>query len=327
MQLTEIKTQAKWDEWMKSAPHTPFTQAWDWGVFQMAQGYKVLRLAVGEADTRPVMLVQIALVPIRFGYVFALSPYGPVVLDESTVNEATKIVVDFLQQSSNAAVGKKILFWRAEPTVKLPGEWKKVQDRQPSHTLLLDLSKTEEELLAAMHSKTRYNIKLSERKGVTVRFGRTGKEMDAFIQCIKETYARHDIKSFPESYYRTQLATIPWEQIGLAEHEGKVVAANLLTNYGDTFTYVHGGSLAAHKELMAPQLLQWRCIQEAKKVGATWYDFYGIAPEGAVNHPWAGITRFKLGFGGQTAQRPGTFELPFKSIPYTLFTSLKRLRF
>lgn len=326
MQVTEIKTQTKWDSVMKSVPHTPFTQAWDWGVFQMTQGYKVLRLAVGETDSQPVMLAQVALVPLKFGYSFALSPYGPVILDQNSLGEATHMIIEFLQQSS-VTTGTKILFWRAEPTAKLPGDWKKVQDRQPSHTLLLDLSKTEQELLANMHSKTRYNIRLAERKGVTIRFGRSSKEMDGFIFCIKETYARHDIKSFPESYYRTQLTTIPWEQIALAEYEGTVIAANLLTNYGDTFTYVHGGSLAAHKELMAPQLLQWRCIQEAKKVGAKWYDFYGIAPEGAVNHPWAGITRFKLGFGGQTEVRPGTFELPFKSIPYTLFTSLKRLRF
>lgn len=308
---------------MTSVPHTPFTQAWDWGVFQMAQGYKVLRLSVGKPEAPPVMLVQIGLVPLKFGYTFALSPYGPLITDQTSIDLATKTLIDFLRQKSQG----NILFWRAEPSHRLPGEWKKVSDRQPARTLLLDLSKTEEELLAEMHSKTRYNIKLAERKGVTVRFGRTSKEMDAFIQCIKETYARHEIKSFPESYYRTQLATLPWEQIALAEQSGTVVAANLLTNYGDTVTYVHGGSLSAHKELMAPHLLQWRCIQEAKKLKAKWYDFYGIAPEHTPNHPWAGITRFKLGFGGQTKDRPGTFELPFKSIPYTLFNSLKRLRF
>ncbi|MEK7539810.1 MAG: peptidoglycan bridge formation glycyltransferase FemA/FemB family protein [Patescibacteria group bacterium] len=323
MQVTEIKTQAKWDEWMQSIPHTPFTQAWDWGVFQMSQGYQVLRLAVGQPEARPVMLVQLALVPLKFGYTFALSPLGPQVTDPTGIDLATKTLVNFLQQKSFG----KIVFWRAEPSLRLPGAWKKVADRQPSRTLLLDLTKTEEDLLAGMHSKTRYNIKLAERKGMTVRFGRSSKEMDAFIHCIKETYARHEIKSFPESYYRTQLATIPWEQVGLAEYEGKVVATNLLSHFGDTFTYVHGGSLSAHKELMAPQLLQWRSIQEAKKLGAKWYDFYGIAPEGAVNHPWAGISRFKLGFGGVAVERPGTFELPFKSIPYTLFTSLKRLRF
>lgn len=327
MIVSDIKTQATWDDWVKAVPHTPFTQAWDWGVFYLSQGYKVWHLAVREGDQanpgRPLLLTQVARVPLKFGFTYLLSAYGPIVLESQQAEAATQALVQFVKQLSRQ---NKSIFWRVEPSHPLAVEWRKVANRQPARTQLLDLHQSEEDLLKAMHPKTRYNIKLAERKGVKVRFGKDVPAMDGLIECIKQTYARHEIKSFPESYYRTQVASVPWEELAVAEFEGQVIAANLITTFGDTLTYVHGGSLAAHKDLMAPHLLQWQTILEAKQRGCRWYDFFGIAPEHTPTHPWAGITRFKLGFGGQAWERPGTFELPLHRLAYTLFTGIKRLR-
>lgn len=327
MIVSEVKTQATWDDWIKTVPHTPFTQAWDWGVFYLSQGYKVWHLVVRAGDQthpgEPLILTQVARVPLRFGFTYLLSAYGPIILDTQQATAATQALEQFIRQ---LAQQNKSIFWRAEPSEPPSEHWHKVADRQPSRTWILDLSQSEEELLKHLHPKTRYNIKLAERKGVTVRFGKNAAAMDGFINCIQQTYERHDIKSFPESYYRTQLATVPWEQLAVAEFGGHVIAANLLTTFGDTLTYVHGGSLTAHKELMAPHLLQWQTILEARKRGCRWYDFFGIAPDNAPDHPWAGITRFKRGFGGEALERPGTFELPLKGLGYTLFVGAKRFR-
>lgn len=317
-----ITAQPLWDELLKTIDHTPFTQSWDWGVFQTAQGHTVWRLAVQEGE-KTMLLMQFSKVALKFGFFYANSACGPVVVDAHKLEESTATLIKFLKQLSKT---EKFLFWRLEPSQAIPGQWKKVLDRQPARTRLIDLNLTETALLTQMHPKTRYNIKLAERKGVSVRFGRSAPEMDAFIRCIKETYDRHAIKSFPESYYRTQLETVTWEYVAVAEWQGQVVAANLLTTFGDTTTYLHGGSLSRHKELMAPHLLQWECLREARRRNSQWYDFYGIAPENTPDHPWAGITRFKAGFGGVTADRPGTFELPFSNGLYTLFNMAKRLR-
>lgn len=326
MQVIEVKNQATWDQWLCTIDHTPFPQTWDWGVFQMSQGYKVWRLAVvkDQSPNSPLVLVQVAKVPIRFGFSFLVSPYGPVVLDPAESVEAVDTLLKYLNQLPSA---QRSIFWRAEPSQVLLGEWSKVKDREPSHTWILDLSLPADELLAQMHPKTRYNISLAERKGVQVRFGRDVAAVDGFIQCIHQTYGRKGIKSFPEQYLRTQLATIPWEEVTVAELNGKIIASNIIAHFGDTTTYLHGGSLHEYKEVMAPHALQWQSILQAQRLGKRWYDFYGIAPQNVPNHPWKGITRFKLGFGGQSLQRPGTFELPFTPRAYTLLNSLKRLRF
>lgn len=326
MTIGIIKTQATWDAAVKSLPHAPFTQSWDWGVFHMSQGRTVWRVAVQEkkqdVDTI-IALAQVAKIDLPLGYVYLQCSFGPHVIDTALQQEALLLLQQFLRQLSRT---ERLLFMRAEPNVMPGPTWKKVRDRQPTHTLVVDLKKSEEELLAAMHPKTRYNISLAERKGVTVRFGREDTDMDAFISCIRATYDRKNINAFPESYYRTQVSTIPWEYVAIAEFEGKPIVANLITHFGDTTTYVHGGSLTEFKALMAPHLLQWRCMQEAKQRGSAYYDFYGIAPDNMPDHPWAGITRFKTGFGGTQLTRPGTFELPLHPFLYTLVHTIQRFR-
>ena len=111
----------------------------------------------------------------------------------------------------------------------------------------------------------------------------------------------------------------------LAEFEGNVIAANLVIAYGDMTTYLHGASSNRSRNVMAPHLLQWRQIQDAKKRQHGWYDFWGVAPpHSGDNHPWAGITRFKKGFGDNNVRYLGTLDIPLKKWWYRMYTTVRR---
>jgi lipid II:glycine glycyltransferase (peptidoglycan interpeptide bridge formation enzyme) len=102
----------------------------------------------------------------------------------------------------------------------------------------------------------------------------------------------------------------------VAEGDGQPLAAMLLIRYGDTATYSHGASSDNARNLMAPHLLQWKAIEEAKADGFKLYDFRGIALSDDPTHPWAGITRFKAGFGGRVVRYAGTYDLPLRKSLY-----------
>ena len=108
--------------------------------------------------------------------------------------------------------------------------------------------------------------------------------------------------------------------------DGRVLAANLMIWFGDTVSYLHGASSNVRREVMAPHLLHWKLINEAKSLSFKHYDFWGVAPEGTVNHPWAGVSRFKRGFGGRYVAYPGTFDLPLDRFWYRVYRLLQTIR-
>jgi len=232
------------------------------------------------------------------------------------------------EQIQELATSHQSLFIRAEPATKLSDPWRKAgHDVQPAHTLVLDLTKTQEELLAAMHQKSRYNIRLAERKGVKIRFSREQADVEHFLRLAKEVASRVPFRYHEPDYYRTFMRVLNHHgaELAIAEYEGKVLAVHILMSFGDTVTYVHGASSIDHRSVMAPHLLQWESIKRAQGGSATKYDFYGIAPAMAgADHPWAGITRFKLGFSGTQVTYPGAYDL-VRNLPwYWLYTVAHR---
>jgi lipid II:glycine glycyltransferase (peptidoglycan interpeptide bridge formation enzyme) len=119
---------------------------------------------------------------------------------------------------------------------------------------------------------------------------------------------------------------LPEVELWVAESlNNDIIAANLMVFYGDTATYLHGASNYAFRALMAPNLLQWNLIQEAKKRGFKYYDFHGIAPNENPKHPWAGVTRFKKGFGGEIANYPGTYDFIYETGWYKIYKLFRKI--
>jgi lipid II:glycine glycyltransferase (peptidoglycan interpeptide bridge formation enzyme) len=184
---------------------------------------------------------------------------------------------------------------------------------QPRQTVVLDLQKYEEELLAGMHEKTRYNIRLAERKGVGIRNQESGiREFEIFWRMLRDTAARDGFHTHERMYYEKLLDTRSHNfsnEIFFTEYRGETIAAALINFYrpdsGEPVaTYLHGASSREYKEAMAPQLLHWRVIQEAKRRGLRYYDSWGIDEK-----RWPGLTRFKKGFGGDVLDYPPSVDL------------------
>lgn len=203
------------------------------------------------------------------------------------------------------------------------------QTNFPGTTLLLDLAKSEAELLAEMKPKGRYNIRVAEKRGVTVRESTDPAEADIFADLLAKTTARDGFTGHGREYYRAFLAALaPAGRASLfvAELAGRPIAASIVTWAGPRATYYYGASDHEHRAAMAPYLVQWTAILAARSRGFQEYDFLGIAPAEAKNHPLAGVTDFKLKFGGRILNYPASSELVLNPAKYWPVVWLKRLR-
>ncbi len=199
--------------------------------------------------------------------------------------------------------------------------------KSPQATRILDISKPETEILAQMKSKTRYNIRLAEKKGVVVKIL---DNEDILYDLLSKTanrdkgYAPHE-----KQYYTKMIKDLGRDDVAhifVAEYKGEFLAAILVSFYGEVATYLHGGFNDSYRNLMAPYLCQWAAIKYAKSKGCKYYDFWGVAVGDDPRDPWAGITRFKEGFGGEKVVSPGAYDLVLNPFWYNSFTILAKLR-
>jgi len=344
-----------------------FLQSWQWGEILEKEGEEILRIGVhqkinqetqnakmtnGKDETEifgkdSQVLAAITLVKKKlFGtYCYWYAPRGPIInyqllnaqenISGSTVkNTLEKNTQDLLKFlfSEIKKINPQALFLRIEPQININNfKIKKTLDGQPAQTLILDLSLGEDQLLRTMHQKTRYNLRLAEKKGVKISEGSLT-DLPEFWRLLNVTGERdnfrlHSLKHY-ENLISGQAETNSLDKNGfiklfLASYEGVNIAGGLFSFYGDKVTYMHGASDNKFRNLMAPYLLQWTLIKKALAENYKYYDFYGIDEE-----KWPGVTRFKLGFGGRRVNYAGTYDLIFKSFTYfayNLFRKLKRL--
>jgi hypothetical protein len=200
--------------------------------------------------------------------------------------------------------------------------WKAPRDLLPPDTVLLDVTRSEDELLARMHHKTRYNIRLAQRRGVVVHEG-TLADLPAWYELYVETMQRHHLRPLPLAHFKTMLeeraegsASPVVTKMLLARHEGTLLAGMLLALAPTRATYLYGGSTRAHRDLMASYAMQWAAIRQAKAHGCIDYDMFGAAPGNGHAHPLSGVHRFKIGFGGRLVHREGCWDFPYDEKTY-----------
>jgi len=218
-------------------------------------------------------------------------------------------------------------------------------DIQPPDTTLIDLTKSEDELLSAMRSKWRYNIRLAQKKGVVVRAyrARTDKAdvrsldfdaarvLDIFYELYKTTASRDGIAIHAKKYYEDLFALsaahkdAPLITVYIASHEGENLASIITLFSKSEAVYLYGASSNAKRNLMPAYLLQWTAICDAKSYGSAVYDFYGMPPSDDKDHPMYGLYLFKTGFGGRIVHRPGSLDFPLSPLyaPYALAESAR----
>ena len=317
MQFSLVDNKDEYNKLVGGVRPNQFLQSWEWGEFQFQVGRKVWRFKI-EREGELMMAGQAIGHTLPFGLSYIYLPRGPLVTTagKNHIKECTDILISEIKKLS-----QKLVFMRLESTeIDFKGlGWQKSKEIQPCHSLILSLDKNEDDLLGEMHQKTRYNIKVATKHEVKIRQMEEG-EFDKFWELVQETTARDKFRSHEKNYYKKMLdALSDMAQVWVAEYNGTIVAANLMIFWGDQAIYLHGASSREHRNVMAPYLLHWEMIKKSKNQGKEHYDFWGIAPPDMPNHPWAGITRFKKGFGGTEVSYSGTFDLSQNKIWYLLY--------
>ncbi len=326
MRVEEIKDRAAWEAFVSAQPHASFPQSWAWGNLQSSLGHEARRFFVIEGE-RVVAACQTIYFARRFsGYWFA--PRGPI-FTETDPKRARKILTVLSETFYEKLPRRSVLFYRFEPILQardargaFPLRFCRQLARNPVVTVISDLQKMEEESLALMHEKTRYNIRVAAKHGVTARIG-TQKDFAAFLLLMQETAARDSFLPHDEAYLRAtyeSLAPSGMARLRVAEHEGKILASSMEIAYGDMVTYLHGASSSEKRNVKAPYALHWEAMRAARAEGFRFYDWWGCNPD-RVSHfsykpSWEGITRFKLGWGGRRMEWAGTWDLPLNRVLY-----------
>ncbi|MBI5421914.1 peptidoglycan bridge formation glycyltransferase FemA/FemB family protein [Candidatus Peregrinibacteria bacterium] len=300
--------------WQKN-PHRNLWQHPLWEGFQQALGRKTWVLKTEHSSALVVRH------PLPLGLSWLEIPRGPLF-------ERGKLLDKLLGEVVALAKKEKAIFIRMSPLEELKVKNYELRvthhDHHPETTLVLDLNLSEEELLAQMKQKGRYNIKVAEKNGVTIR---QNEGVDAFYDLLKKTTGRDGFSSHPKAYYQKMLQALgSHAQLLVAGKDGKPIAAGIFVYLNPIGTYYYGASDHEYRNLMAPYLLQWEAIKEAKRRGCKTYDFLGIAPENAKNHAWAGVTEFKKKFGGTVVDYPQAKELVVRPCWVWIYRIYKRLR-
>lgn len=298
MQIVDAHDQSSWDAFLGAREWSPFLQSFTMGEVYGAVGQAPIRLIAKEND-EIVGLCFGHVVDARRGKHIAV-PYGPIVTDE----EAAKALLLAMKERAKEL---GCAFVRVSPWLE-HGKGLPVQTvSSPLHLLaehvwFIRLSgRSEDEILAGMRKNTRNLVRRAEKDGVIIEASKNPNEdIEHFLKLHDETRKRHGFTPYTNDFFRAQVREFSKNNqctLYLARHEGRVIASSIhMHAFGET-SYHHGAS--EQTKVPASYLLQWTAIKDAMKCGDTIYNFWGIAPPDAKRHPFAGVTLFKTGFGGE----------------------------
>lgn len=335
MEVKAIADKLNWDNWLKNNSQChKFAQSWEWGDILLSEQKVVDRLAVLVAGDI-LAQAQVIYSNLPFGWKYGFCPKGPVFNRNLSFGDYNEVCGQLLKYLAK----KNCIFFRIETDQQIAcSQQQKTIDINPRATLILDLSRAENELFDDMRSKTRYNIRLAQGKGLQVS---DIKDLEKFYQLSQKTAKRDRFSLHPKIHYQRVLASTASLQLSVV-HSGKLVASDVFVGFGNTFTYLYGALDYAARSLMAPYLLQWEGIKLAKQLGYKYYDMFGVAPmvniqaiggdfknkqehyEYDHKHQYASITRFKLGFGGEIREESGTFDLIINQKKYSMYSLLRK---
>ncbi len=304
-----------WDRFIASAPYGHILQSWEWGEIKAGSGWKPLRLALCEHGAmRGAAQILYKALPYGLG-AFAYIPKGPAVDYKDPA--LTRAMIAALRE---VAAQHHVISLKLEPEVLEPSLTTAALECMGLHaappvqmrsSIWVDLSLSDDAILARMKQKTRYNIRLAARKGVTVAEG--GKEdLAAWYQLFQRTAYRDGFTIHDLDYYRTVLATLQPRGMAtllLARHDDDLLAGIIVFAFGHLAQYMYGASSDLKRNLMAPYLVQWEGMRWAKSRGAAAYDLWGIPDRLEESDDLWGVYRHKRGYGGEIVRYIGAFDL------------------
>ncbi len=320
----DLLTPQEWDVFIEQHPYSHILQTSAWANLKASFGWSPRFIRQDELGA------MVLFRHLPFGASVAYIPRGPV--GEGDWN-ALWPAVDSLCKKEHA------VFLRVEPEIwepmpedfipeQLPGFQETPQSTQPPRTILVDLRPSEEDILMAMKSKTRYNIRLAERKDVTVR---QSDDVGTFHRMSLTTGARDEFEIHSLEYYQRAYDLFAPQGkcvLLIAEFEGQPLAGLMAFAHHQTAWYLYGASTEKERSRMPTYLLQWEAMRWAKDKGCETYDLWGIPdhPETYLEDHFLdrsdglwGVYRFKRGFGGKVHRTIGTWDRVYRPLLYKAY--------
>jgi len=293
-------------------------QSPEWGEFREKIGTKVVK-----TDSFQLTIHKIPHTPWNIGYL----PKGEMP-DKKAVDELKTI-------------GKKenCIFIQIEPNIladeekrsgiKDLGFKKSAHPLITKYTFILDLTKSEEELLKNMHPKTRYNIRVAEKHGVKITEETSDKAFENYLKLEKETTKRQKFYAHSENYHKMMWKTLKGKiaHLFIAEYKGKILTAWIVFTLDNKLYYPYGASSSENREVMSSNLMMWEVIKWGKKMGLQRFDMWGsLGPVPDQKDPWYGFHRFKEGYGPELIEFIGSFDLVINPVIYELYKIADKIR-
>ncbi|HVL90687.1 MAG TPA: peptidoglycan bridge formation glycyltransferase FemA/FemB family protein [Actinomycetota bacterium] len=311
---------------VSAMPSGDLLQSWEWGEIKRASGWAPARYLVMDGGRIVAAASVLRTRPLKGAPPLLYAPRGPVFRPEAA--GAVRALAEQIRRDAGSAFVLK-----CDPAIEAgsaeAGALREAGFRpaggagfggvQPKAVMVLDIGRDEDAILEGFKSKWRYNIRLAERKGVTVE--QAGREdLPAFYDLLLITAKRDGFFVRGRAYFETLFDTLePRDMLSLwlARYEAAPVAGAICFAFGNRVTYVYGASSNEHRKVMPNHLMQWTMIQWARKRGATLYDFRGVSPvrDGKpVEEHIAGLNRFKEGFGARYVEYTGDLDLPLRPL-------------
>lgn len=331
LKMIQEEDASYYNDFVSRAPKGHILQSYEWGLVK--EDWQPFRMLV-EKDGLPVAALSILKRPLPFfGKSIFYAPRGPV----GDIHD--KGLMDYLWiQAQILARKEKAIFLKIDPDVlvsdevfrqdllkrhfRYAGHGEGFEGIQPKFVFRLDIAPDEEALFQNLHHKTRYNIRLAQRKGVTIRQDCGLEDLPEFYRILKETTERDNFLVRSYAYFErlwTVLVPKGYLKLFMADFEGMPIAGTLAFIYGDKAWYIYGASSNAHRNVMPNYLIQWEMIRWAKAQGCTLYDFRGVSGDLSPDNPLYGLYRFKKGFNGEFTEFVGEFDRVYEPFWYRLW--------
>lgn len=329
MEIKEINSKDVWERFLLESKEKTFLQSWNWGEFQKDVEDKIWRPGVYDGGLKAAALV--IKVKAKRG-TFLFIPHGPI--------GEKNIFPVLIEELKKLARKEKASFIRVAPIWERTQENKKIfKDlsfrNAPTHmhaeaTWRLDLRPSEEELLMNMRKTTRYLIRKAQKnEDIQILQSKKVEDIEIFNEIHQEVVKKHHFTPFSLGYLKNEFSAFNQDNkisLFLGKYKNKIIASAFVIFWSRMGFYHHAALSVKYHKIPIAYLLQWEAIREAKRRGCVLYDFWGyVSPKEQPNHPWAGPTLFKMGFGGYKEEYVKTQDLPL-SLRYWPTKFFERLR-
>ncbi len=336
--IIDVKEKDRFNAFVEQHPKGHFLQTWEWGEVKKGMGWQPLPLVLEEdGNIRASLLILKRRLPIPgMNKCIFYAPRGPVV--DVTSEELLQVLCSGAER---VAKDHGAIFLKIDPDVPANNSQfkdilKKYKSQkndtgldfegvQPGFVFQLDISPNEVKLLENMHSKTRYNIRLAQKKGVTIKEAKGKEDLPTFYAILKETAERDRFLIRGYEYFEMiwdHMVENGMARVFLAEYQGRVVSATLALILGKKTWYLYGASSNEYRNVMPNYLIQWEMIRWAQEQGCNIYDFRGVSGDLDESNPLYGLYRFKKGFNGNLVEFVGDWDRVYSPFFYFIWTKI-----